>query len=254
MRRSKHKEDRRDSMSCIERLCKNSFTKKMIKKILDDENYKNTKSARFMFIITSLHEIYLITNRYLILKNRNKRINNFKLKYYIPCWISICLILVIPYFFIMDIRFDEKTQKYYWIWSDITKNKFFRNLIFLLGFTENILPILILVTMTILCQIEYKKRINIKSKITIQSIRNLKKIENIYTRITIIITVLFIIIRSSDFLSSLSVRFVQFIDIKIDEFALSLLDFSRQFTFLLLFYIHSMGFYIYKLIKIYKSW
>ena len=195
---------------------------------------------RFILLASSLHEIYLITNRYMILKNRNNWIINIKVRYYFPTVILVCIMLVIPYFFIFEIKYEEIYQNYYWVWTDSFMNsKYFKGLIFLLGFTENVVPLICLVTLIILCQIQYKKRIQIKSKITIQSIKNLKKLENSYIRITLIQTVMYIISKLSDFLSSSLLRVVFFLDIEFSELTLSLIDFSRQFAFFLLNGLHS---------------
>ena len=194
-------------------------------------------------MISSLHEIYLITNRLFILKNRNHWVVNIRFIYYIPFLIIIPLAAVIPFSFMFSINKSEKNSElYYWFFSDTIKNSFgFRAYFLVLIFIENILPTIFLLILSILCHKQYTKRIQIKSKITIHAINDLKKLENGYTRITIILTVLFIITRFSDFLIGISIRAIVILNLKIEKMEVSLLNFIRQFTFLLYFGLFSFN-------------
>ena len=200
-------------------------------------------SVRYMFMQSSLHEIYLITNRYLTLKNNNNWLIKLKLKYYIPVLVIIPLAFCSPiYFSVMIKPSDEHSELYYW---SVLDNNLIPGSLLLLVFFENIIPLIILVIMSVLCQMEYKKRIIIKSKIIIQAIKDMKKLGQSYTRITIIITTLFIITRVTDFFSSVSARAIYVVDFEIDTNIISIINFTRQLVFLVYFGLHSFNALLY---------
>lgn len=200
-------------------------------------------STRYMFMQSSLHEIYLITNRYLTLKNNNNWLIKLKLKYYIPVLVIIPLAFCSPiYLSVMIKPSDEHSELYYW---SVLDNNLIRASLLLLVFFENIVPLIILVIMSVLCQMEYKKRIIIKSKIIIQAITDMKKLGHSYTRITIIITTLFIITRVTDFFSSVSARAVYLVDFEIDTNIISIINFTRQLVLLVYFGLHSFNALLY---------
>lgn len=209
-------------------------------------------SIRVMFMTSSLHEIYLISNRYLILGNKVNWIVKLKLIYYIPILVIIPLAFCSPLYFIFSIkRSDQSSELFYWTWSVTTRNYLFRAYNFLIVIIENIIPLTVLIIMSVLCIREYKKRILIKSKIVIQSMnKNLKKSENSFTRITIILTILFIITRISDFISTLLLRGAYLFFLK-NEILISVINLIRQLTFLLYFGLQSFNGLLY--VKIDKN-
>ncbi len=95
--------------------------------------------------------------------------------------------------------------------------------------------------MTFLCLNEYKKRIKIKSKVQIQSIRDLKKLENNYTRITIILTILFATTRFADSLTTLINRVIFLKISNQSNITISLLNLIRQITLLMYYGSHSFN-------------
>lgn len=157
------------------------------------------------------HEIYLITNRYLTAKNKNNWIIKLKLKYYIPILIIFPLAFSLPIYFSFTIKLsNENRELYNWTLSDLSETYAYRAY-FLLGVVvENIIPLIILVTMNI------------------QSLRNIKKLDNCYTRITIIITTLFIITRVTDFVSGLSSRAAVFFIPSSEILTISVINLIRQ--------------------------
>ena len=130
---------------------------------------------------SSFHEIYLITNRYLTLNNTNNWIVNIKLKYYVAFLILLPTILGTTFFYFLIQINQSDNELFYSSWSNLAQTKYF---LIYITFIENILPLFGLLIMSILCTLAFKKRILLKSKITSQSISNLKKLENSYTRIT----------------------------------------------------------------------
>ena len=90
--------------------------------------------------------------------------------------ILIPLCFYLPTFFVIIIKRSNENSDYFnRDLKESANNIFFRNYFLLLIFFENILPLVILLTMTVLCHNEYKKRIQIKSRIIIQAITNHKK-------------------------------------------------------------------------------
>ena len=199
-------------------------------------------SIRIILMISSLQEIYLITNRYFALTNRNNWFVSLRMRFHIPFLVIFPILLGSPYLLMVKIvPSKEYNGLYYWAWTDIAKTNYFIVYFLLVLLFENILPLIILLTMSILSHYEYKKRIGIKSKITIQSINNLKKLENSYTRITIILTVIIIISRIFDFVIGLSIRGIKIFNLKLNENTVSTINLIRQIVFLLYFGLHSIN-------------
>ena len=201
-------------------------------------------STRYIFFMSTIHEIYLITNRFLILKNRNNWIVKIMLKYYVSFLILVPLCFYLPTFFVITIKRSKENSDYFnRDLKESSNNIFFRVYFLLLIFFETILPLISLLTMTVLCHNEYKKRIQIKSRIIVQAkiIAKLKKLENSYTRITIILTCLFMATRCSDCIVSLLIRAIQVLNLKLEKNTFSFLNFLRQFTYLLYFGLHALS-------------
>ena len=200
--------------------------------------------TRIMFMISSFHEIYLITNRYLILKNRNHWIVNINLKYYLPILIIMPTLFIAPLILIISInRSKENSEDYYFSFTNITQTNYFRAYIISSIFIETIFPLVFLIVTSILCHKQYKRRIKIKSKLTIVSIQNLKTLENNYTRIAIILTILFIITRFSDFLFSLVARaqYIIYPNVDSDKIMNSVIFLMRQISYLFYFGLDSFS-------------
>ena len=201
--------------------------------------------TRLLFVTSSFHEIYLITNRYLTLKNMNNWIVKLKLKYYVPFLVLFPMGLVIPFLIIVSINQSKKNSELYNWTVNVGDNYLYMIYFMILLLIENILPLTILVIMSVLCQIEYKKRIQIKSKIIVQRLAYLKRKERSYTRLTITLTVLFTITRIIDFVSGLTIRAVVVLGIQFGQVTYSMLHCIRQFNFLLYFGLHSFNGIIY---------
>ena len=197
-------------------------------------------------MMSSFHEIYLIANRYLILKNRNHWIVNIRLKYYIPFLVILPLFLLAPIFPAISVKESkENTQLFYWAWTIYAQNAYFKFYLGFLAFAETILPLITLIIMNILCNIQYKKRIKFKLKVKSQTIKDLKKLENAYTRITIILTTLFIVTRTLDFFSSLLTRGMLIFDIRFASFIISTIILIRRFSFVLFYGLNSLDVILY---------
>lgn len=198
-----------------------------------------TFSVRIMFMISSFHEIYLITNRYLILKNSKNCIVRLRFIYYIPVLVLVTLCSFVPIYFIIEIKpINEESELFYYKF-DLNLNKYFMLYTLFRFFIENIFPFVALTILSVLCTSEYKKRLKIKSRSMIQTIHNLRKLENSYTRITIILTVLFILTRFSDFLIGVAYRLT--LSRTENKLILSIVTLIRQSAYILYFSLHSLN-------------
>lgn len=191
-------------------------------------------SSRIIYLISALHGIYLISNRYLIIKNRNHWIVNIRLIYYIPILIILPCLLIFPVTLVISInKSAENSELFDWTWSSDFETLYFRVYMLFLIIIGNLLPLVILLIMNFLCLNEYKKRLKIKTKITIQSIENLKNLENDYTRATIILTVFFVITRLSEILNGLFA--VYSLNSNFDIIKISVFNLTKQFSYLFVF-------------------
>lgn len=203
-----------------------------------------------MFIMSTIHEIYLITNRYLIINNRNNWIVKLNLNYYIPILIFVPIGLSFPNYFAFSIvQSEENSELYYSTFSNFAQSNYFKAGFVLTLLIMNIFSLIILVTMTIRCSNAYKNRIQIKRKIAIQSILNLKKLDNSYTRITMILTVLFILSKFTDFLNTITTRGLYIANLDLSELLISVLNLVRTFSLLMYFGLHAFNGFLY--IRIY---
>lgn len=120
-----------------------------------------------MLLMSSIHEMYLITNRYFVLKGKANWISNIKLKYYInyvPFLIIVPIALLCPTVLVISIRRKEvNSELFYWEVTEIGQTNYIRAYFLILIFIKNIIPLIVLVTMTIICQNEFKKRFQIKN-------------------------------------------------------------------------------------------
>lgn len=167
---------------------------------------------------------------------------NIKLRFYASFLVIIPTILLCPTALMISIHPKEvNSELFYWKLSEISQTDYVKVYFLILVLIENILPLIILVTLTMFCQSEYKNRMRIKSKMISQSLINFEKLQNAYTRIAIILTVLFIITRLSDFAVKMLIRSIFLLDLKLDRTTLSVIYMIRQLKFLVYFGLHSFN-------------
>ena len=121
-------------MTCI---CKNYFKYEML-----IYQWILLIFTRIMLMTSSLHEVYLITNRYFILKKRDHCIINIKLKFYLPILVILTTFVFVPIAFVVDFnKWKMNGELYHWTWSNIAQTVYFSAYFLSLIFFENLMPL-----------------------------------------------------------------------------------------------------------------
>ena len=184
-----------------------------------------------IFMISSLHEIYLIT-RYLIIKNKKNWFVNIQLKCYIPSIVLIPSIMTFFFHICFEIICIEDLCS--WKLSKIGNSTVSKVTLITFAIPEMFLPVIVLMIMSILVTKSYHERIGIKSKLLSKSTNKKQNKEKRITCIILLLTWLIIITRIFDALIALYLRIYAWKSISFVP--VIIIRFLRQFSFLLQFF------------------
>ena len=213
--------------------------------ILAYQWYMNKITMRTIFMSSSIHEIYLIVQRYLIIKG-NKIFSNIKLKFYVPLIFLVPFILTSPFFFAIEIKpKGNDDDLYFWTQTRFGRTLFFKMYSLIITLPECLLSVIILITMNIITIKAYKDRMNIKKKFNNRRLATKTKIENRFTRIMIVLTVIFSFSKTSENVMAVIIRYSAFFGIKFGVEVVAIINCVHQFTLLFLFSVHSFDVFIY---------
>ena len=198
-------------------------------------------NVRIAFMMSSISEIYLILNRYLILKNIKNCFYDVKLRYYVP-FICGTILLFMPAYFAINIVPDKKThdELYTWNLNDFGNTTIFKLYTIVMLVPEILIPVITLTVMSILTIRAYNKRIENQAEFMTTSIQHLQKLEKRYTRIAVILTILFVFSRTADAIVAVFMRLYGFFYIEYENSA-SMLNMFRQLTLFMSFCMHAFS-------------
>ena len=194
-------------------------------------------NIRIVFTMSSISEIYLILNRYLILKNIRNCFFDVKLRYLVPFIIIVPIVLYLPIYLSIELT-SEGNEIYTNSWTGFGKTSIFKFYTLIILVPEIFIPVFSLIILSILTIRAYNKRMCNQAEFMTTSIRHLKRLEMRHTRITVVLTILFVFSRMVDSCASILVRFSYF-----DTFFLeiTILNMLRQFTLLISFCMHALS-------------
>jgi hypothetical protein len=140
--------------------------------------------------------------------------------------------LFIPSYFISNIEKVNETENYSMVFNEFGKSKMYLYLIQLSLIIESIIPIIALITLSILMVFKLKKIIKDKLQL-INSIYNnnkIKKSEIKFTKMIIILTVVFIITHTFNMFGTMLIGFIKFWNFKFNLNVDSLINLFQQFN------------------------
>lgn len=197
-------------------------------------------NMRVMFSMSSFHEIFLVLNRYMHMKNKNHWLANIKLKYYVPTLVVISFLLIAPFYFTFEIVRVDGEDLYYSKTTKFGQGTFIKLYTVFLILLRICVMLPTLMIITILCQTKYKKILRTKANVMKPSARKLLKLEQKYTRITIIMTVLTLIVKLLDTSSVVANNVIKYLDLELPALIVSLISLYRQSTFLIYFSFYAL--------------
>lgn len=167
------------------------------------------------------------------------------LKFYVPVIFLVPIIASTIIFFGIEIKPEEDGDLYYWTFSEFGKTIIYKIISIIVILPESLLLVMILTVMNILTLrdfIQYSK-----NKAVLRSLnRREQNNQNIqFTRIIIILTILFIVTALFDNSSAIFARLIILFELELNQETIAIGDCIRQFTLLLIFIIHSFDVFIY---------
>ena len=169
---------------------------------------------RIEFMVLSLSEIYLTFNRIYAFSNSKNRLSYIPIKYYMMIIIGFPFSLSIIPYFSLSIKELNQTGVYYWSTTTFGFSKLFLFYTLLVLVFESIIPTILLIAFNIIVLYKYKKRSKFRISLNIQSIENIKKTDNRFTKMIIIITGVYSVTHFFDMLSAIANRIVIFSNVK----------------------------------------
>ena len=198
-------------------------------------------NIRIVFMMSSISEIYLIINRYLIIKNIDNFCHDIKLKYYIFLIIILPILMFIPGYFGVQIDPVEIGSEFYNInLNYFGKTELYKFSTIAMLVPEIVIPILTLSTMIILTIRTYNERIQNQAEFMQTSIKRIQTLEKRFTRIAIVLTLLFVLSRTADSCLAVIIRLNGFFSITVSN-KTSILNMLRQLTLFISFSMHSLS-------------
>ena len=167
------------------------------------------------------------------------------IKYYMMIIIGCPFSLCIPSFFSLSIEQVNHTDVYYWTTTAFGFSKLFLFYSLLALVFESIIPTILLIAFNIVVLFKYKRRSKFIISLNIQSVDTIKKSENRFTKMIIIITGVYSITHFFDLLSSIANRVVSYTDFQFSDQTKSIVFSSRALAYLFLYLQFVFNLFIY---------
>ena len=193
-------------------------------------------NIRILFLMSSISEVYIILNRYLMLKNIRNCLYDVKLSYYLLFIILVPTIIMLPTYSAVEISRIGESEFYELNFTNIGKTVYFRIYLLAVIIPDALLPVITLTVMSLLTIRAYNNRLGNQAEFMTTSAERLKKLEKRHTRITIILTILFAISRTFDTISAIFIRLEGYEIVSAD-----ILNMVRQITLMISFSMHSLS-------------
>ena len=144
-------------------------------------------------MVASTHEIFLITQRYLIIKRKNNFLTNIKLRYYVPFIFLAPLLLASSFYMAIQLYPVKNSHLFYWSRSEFGESLFFKVYSIVTILPESLMLVFTLAVVNILTVRAFIKYSKYRSKLLnkVQISKEKSKIK--FTRIISILTIFHII-------------------------------------------------------------
>ena len=210
------------------------------------EYYVISIFIRITFFASVWAEVYLNYTRFATLVDTNKFLIKRSIKYYYMTLIVISILPFIPIYFAKSIEPLNPTG-YYAALNSFGKSDYFSYYFLPLLLIESVIPMGLLLMLSTL-NIHHFRKIMLQKFAKNAEPKNkktIKKLEIKFTKLIIIITLIFMIAHISDLMSAISIRLLTIGVIGYSPSNYSIINFFRAFTFLISFLQYAIGIFIF---------
>ena len=210
------------------------------------EYYVISISIRITFFASVWAEVYLNYTRFATLVDTNKFIIKRSIKYYFMGLIVVSILPFVPIFLAKSIE-PVKPTGYYAALNSFGKSDSFSYYFLPLLLIESVIPMCLLLMLSILNIYHFRKIMLQKfaKNAEPKNKKAIKKTEIKFTKLIIILTLIFMIAHISDLLSAISIRLLTIGVIDYTTSNFSIINFFRAFTLLTSFLQYAIGIFIF---------
>ena len=213
---------------------------------------------RILFLASSLAEIYLLLNRCLILYNIENILSHVTKLTLLSIFFSSSFIVLLPPYFSLEIK-ETDTNLYSLDLNEFGRTNFYKIYVISAFVLESFIPLLFACSLSFIALNGFRKLSKKKSQLLNKS-DSIKQKKNLhFTRIILIITLIFVFTRVFDLVSFTIMKIYYIYNLQPLRLVSSLINFFLQLNYFCMFLSHSMngilfGIYDRNLFKIAKSY
>ena len=200
---------------------------------------------RCVFFISAASELGLTFIRIFSFSSKVNRLNSISIKYYMAIIVFVPVsVSTLPYFTV-DIIATNVTGIYYWTSNPFGLSAFYKYYILIVLFIESVIPTILLVMYNLIVLIKYRRHMNEKHKLTKNC---LKKSDVRFTKMILVLTGIFFVTHFFDMVMAILLRYYYYYagdNVTISQLARSLINFLRQFVYLLQYTQYAFNIFIY---------
>ena len=200
---------------------------------------------RSALLASTLSEVYLTFNRIYSFSNIKTCLNNIQAKFLITFIVAMCIFLDGISYFSVEIKESNVTGIYYSKLTGFGKSYFYKTYVLLILLLESFVPTVLLIISNIIIMFKFKRQMNKKMTLNIQTRDLIKKSEIRFTKMILALTGIFVTAKFFDMLSTISFRYAIFFNQNISILNKSIIDLFRQFSYLLVFMQYVLNIFIY---------
>ena len=181
-------------------------------------------------------EVYLNYNRYSTLVSQKTWITGISLKYYVPVLFGVPFLLSLPVYFSKSIQPIGSTNLYFMAFNSFGRSNIYLSYYLLLFMIELVIPMILLFVLSLLNIMEIKKFVRKKLVMNSDGIKKVKSAEIRFTKVILVLTLAFMLVRLFDLLSGISYRLISIHAINYSPGVYEIINFVRQTAFLLVYF------------------
>ena len=157
----------------------------------------------------------------------------------------ISTILILPWWFTIDIVQTNEADSYTWTRSEYGQSKIAQVYVLLVFIVESIIPCLCLLILFVIAKFKFNKVIKNSSSMLASDPASLVSLEMRFSRFTLIMMSIFLFTHILDLFVGIAHRLVFVIGMDVTSELASLINFTRQFTYLVIFSSHALNSLLY---------
>ena len=188
--------------------------------------------------------IYFIL-RCLMLFNKKNILSNVPKILILFVYFLISTILILPWWFTIDIVQTNEADSYTWTRSEYGQSTIAKVYVILVFIVESIIPCFCLLILFVIAKFKFNKVIKNSSSMLASDPASLVSLEMRFSRFTLIIMSIFLFTHILDLFVGIANRLVFVIGMDVTSELASLINFTRQFTYLVIFSSHALNSLLY---------